>query len=233
MTAGRGGARSRAAAVGAVVAALLATLLAGCAPARGDAPSPRTAANAAERRAVELTTHAFEAETGDARIPWVQLWTSAQFPSEMQHCVGDQSLSQLSVHLDLPEQSLSYSIVGSGSWPDEAAAARIIARCAAATPLDDRVLRLEPRDWDALYSYELTTLRPCLLARGYPVTRVPSRAAFERRLSAQHPWSPYDTVTVPTRFAWYALSDACPALPAALDPAALDPTTWAAKPAWP
>jgi hypothetical protein len=149
----------------------------------------------------------------------VQLWTSAQFPLAMQHCVGEQSLGQLSVQLGLPELSLSYSIVGSGSWPDEAAAARIVARCAAATPLDDRVLRLEREDWDALYSYELTTLRPCLLARGFPVTRMPSRADFEHRLVTQHPWSPYDTVTVPTRFVWYALSDACPPLPPTLESA--------------
>jgi hypothetical protein len=210
---GRGGARNHATVIGAVLLSMLLAVLTGCATAPALGPAPRTAPNGAERHAVERTTQAFEAETGDARIPWVQLWTSAQFQPEMQHCVGDQSLGQLSVHLGLPELSLSYSIVGSGSWPDEAEAARIVARCAAATPLDDRVLRLERDDWDALYSYELTSLRPCLLARGYAVTRVPSRADFETRLRAQHPWSPYDTVTVPTRFAWYALSDACPALP--------------------
>lgn len=201
-----------------VVAAVLLGLLAGCATAPGLGPARRIP-NAAELAAVQRTTQAFAAETGDARLPWVQLWTSAQFPLAMQRCVGDQSLGQLSVQLGLPELSLSYSVVGSGSWPDEAAAARIVARCAAATPLDDRVLRLERGDWDALYSYELTTLRPCLLARGFPVTRMPSRADFEHRISTQHPWSPYDTVTVPTRFAWYALSDACPSLPPALDSA--------------
>jgi hypothetical protein len=45
---------------------------------------------------------------------------------------------------------------------------------------------------------------------------MPSRVDFEQRLRDRHPWSPYDTVSVSTRFAWYALSDACPALPASL-----------------
>ena len=211
----RAGARSCAA----LGAAVLLVVLAGCATAHGLGPARRTAPNAAERAAVERTTQAFAAETGDARLPWVQLWTSAQFPPAMQRCVGDQSLGQLSVQIGLPQLSLSYSIVGSGSWPDEAEVARIVARCAAAIPLDDRVLRIERGDWDALYSYELTTLRPCLLARGYPVTRMPSRADFEQRLRAQHPWSPYDTVTVPTRFAWYALSDDCPPLSPTLESA--------------
>lgn len=197
------------------IAALL-MLIAGCAALPGPTTDPRTMPNAAERLAVERTTKAFEAETGDARIPWVQLWTSAQFPAAVQHCVGVQSYGQLSVQIGLPELSMSYSIVGSGSWPDEAESARIVGRCAAATPLDDRVLRLDPGDWDALYSYDLTTLRPCLIARGFPVGRTPSRTDFERRLRAQHPWSPYDAVMVPTRFAWYDISDACPPLPAAL-----------------
>ncbi len=203
----------------AAMGAVLLMLLVGCAQAEEAGPPARTSPNAAERAAVERTTRAFEAETGDARLPWVQLWTSAEFPRAMQRCVGRESLGQLSVRLGLPELSLSYSIVGSGSWPDEAEAARIVARCAAATPLDDRVLRLERNHWDALYSYELTILRPCLVARGYRVGRVPARADFERRLSSQHPWSPYDQVTVPTRFAWYALTDACPPLPTALDSA--------------
>jgi hypothetical protein len=195
----------------ALSAALLLVLVTGCATTA--APPQRTTANAVERTAVERTTQELSAETGDARLPWVQLWTSAQFPVALQHCVGIESHGQLSARVDLPDFSLSYGIVGSGSWPDEAESARIIARCAAATPLDDRVLHLAPAGWDALYSYELTTLRPCLLARGFHVSRMPSRAEFERRLRDRHPWSPYDTVSVPTRFAWYAVSDACPALP--------------------
>lgn len=198
------------------VGALLLAAVAGCAAAPGPPTSPRTLPNLVERTAVERTTTAFAVETGDARLPWVQLWTSAQFPAAVQRCVGEQSHGQLSVQIGLPELSMSYHIVGSGSWPDEAESARIVARCAAATPIDDRVLRLAPRDWHALYSYELTTLRPCLLARGYPVTRMPSRAEFERRLQEGHPWSPYDTVTVPNRFVWYRVSDDCPPLPPVL-----------------
>ena len=200
----------------ALSAAVLLLLAAGCAPTPAPAPPQRTTANAVERTAVQRTTQELSAETGDARLPWVQLWTSAQFPSALQRCVGVESHGQLSARVSLPEFTLSYGIVGSGSWPDEAEAARIVARCAAATPLDDRVLHLARADWDALYSYELTTLRPCLLARGFHVSAMPTRADFERRLRDRRPWSPYDTVSVPTRFAWYAVSDACPALPEAL-----------------
>jgi len=199
-----------------MLGAALMLALAGCATVPGPRPAQRTTANSVERAAVQRTTQELSAETGDTRLPWVQLWTSAQFPAALQRCVGVESHGQLSARVDLPDFTLSYGIVGSGSWPDEAESARIIARCAAATPLDDRVLRVVPTGWDALYSYELTTLRPCLLARGFPVSRMPTRADFEQRLRDRHPWSPYDTVSVPTRFAWYAVSDACPAFPAAL-----------------
>ncbi len=194
--------------------------LAGCAVASAPVPAPRSTPNAVERAAVQRTTQAFVAETGDARLPWVQLWTSAQFPAQMQNCAATQSHGQLALTIGRPALGIpTYRIVGSGSEPDEAEAARIIERCAAATPLDDRVLRLPGGDGDALYSYELTTLRPCLLAHGYSASRMPARADFERRLQAQAPWSPYDTVIVPTRSTWYALSDACPPLPAALNAA--------------
>ena len=201
-------------------AAMALALLAGCAAASTPSPLPRTTPNAVERAAVQRTTKAFLAETGDTRLPWIQLWTSAQFPTAMQNCAASQSHGQLALTIGRPALGIpSYQIVGSGSEPDEAEAARIIERCAAATPLDDRVLRLFHDDWDALYSYELTTLRPCLLAHGYSVRSMPARADFEELLRAQLPWSPYDTVTVPTRSAWYKLSDACPALPAALNSA--------------
>ena len=201
-------------------AAVALALLAGCAAASTPAPVPRTTPNAVERAAVQRTSQAFVAETGDARLPWIQLWTIAQFPTAMQNCAATQSHGQLALTIGRPALGIpTYRIVGSGSEPDEAEAARIIERCAGATPLDDRVLRLPPWVGDALYSYELTTLRPCLLAHGHSVSRMPARIDFERRLRAQTPWSPYDTVIVPTRSAWYALSDACPALPAALNSA--------------
>jgi hypothetical protein len=196
--------------------ALLA-LLAGCVAAPAADPAPRTTPNAAELAAVRRTTEAFIAETGDARLNWVQLWTTAQFPAQMQNCAASESHGQLTVTIGRPVLRIpTYQIAGSGSEPNEAEAARIIERCAGATPLDDRVLRLPPDDGNALYSYYLTTLRPCLLAHGYSVSAMPSRAVFAEALRAQQPWSPYDIVTVPTRSAWYALSDACPALPAAL-----------------
>ena len=195
-------------------------VLAGCSAASDPDPAPRETPNAVERAAVQRTTQAFLAETGDTRLDWVQLWTPAQFPIQMQNCAASESHGQLSVTIGNPALGIpSYRIVGSGSEPDEAEAARIIERCAGATPIDDRVLRLGEREWDALYSYELTTLRPCLLARGYPVRRMPSRVDFEDQLRAQHPSSPYDTVMVPNRATWYALSDACPPLSAALNSA--------------
>lgn len=206
--------RARGAVLG--LALLAVAVLTGCVPAPH--PPSRTAPNAVEQAAVSRTTHAFLAETGDTRLPWVQLWTVAQFPTQMQNCAADESHGQLSLTFGLPGLSLpSYRIVGSGSEPNEAEAARIIERCAGATPLDDRVLRLPPDRWNALYSYELTTLRPCLLAHGYSVTSMPGRTDFESRLRTEQPSSPYDTIVVPTRSAWYALSDACPPLSAALN----------------
>jgi len=203
---------------GAVAIASVLALLAGCAAPTRPEPTPRTTPDSVERAAVQRTTQAFAAETGDARLPWVQLWTVAQFPTQMQLCVGEQSHGQLAVTFGRPPlTAVSYHIVGSGSEPDEAESARIIARCAGATPLDDRVLRLLDRYWNQLYSYELTVVRPCLLAHGYPVQRPPTRDTFARLLRAQTPWSPYDTVKVPTRFAWYALADACPPLSPALN----------------
>jgi hypothetical protein len=208
----RWGARGAAA----VLALTAVVLLAGCAP-PPHAPF-RTAPNKVEEAAVFRTTQAFLAETGDTRLNWVQLWTVAQFATQMQNCAADESHGQLSLTFGLPGLSIpSYRIVGSGSEPDEAEAARIIERCAGATPLDDRVLRLPPDRWDALYSYELTTLRPCLLAHGYPVRSMPSRTDFESRLRTEQPSSPYDTVVVQSRAAWYALSDACPAMTATLN----------------
>jgi hypothetical protein len=45
------------------------------------------------------------------------------------------------------------------------------------------------------------------------VPRMPSRARFETLLQAGAPWNAYDLVVVTNRRAWYALADACPALP--------------------
>ena len=197
------------------IAVVLASLVGCAAPA--SAPAQRTTPDAVELAAVQRTSAAFYAETSDARLPWIQLWTSAQFPGQLQDCAAEESHGQLAVDAQLPlPGGVRYRIIGSGSEPNEAEAARIISRCAAATPLDDRVLRVPDDEWDALYSYELTTLRPCLLAHGFPVGSMPSRATFKDRLRSQQPWSPYDRVRVPTRLAWYRIADACPALPASI-----------------
>ncbi len=195
-------------------AAVVLAALAGCAAV--PAASPRTRPDAVELAAVLRTTTAFRA-AADPRLPWIQLWTSNQFPTQLKNCVAEQSHGQLGVDVQLPLlRSLSYGIIGSGSEPNEAQAALIIEHCAAATPLDDRVLRASRNDWQALYSYDLTILKPCLVAHGFPVGSVPARHDFESLLQAQHPWSPYDAVTVQSRSAWYRISDACPALPATI-----------------
>jgi hypothetical protein len=190
----------------------LALVLVGCAST--SVPPARTRPNAVELAAVDRTATAFNAAV-DPSLPWVQLWTSNQFPTQLKKCVGEQSLGQLGVDVQLPLlRRLSYGIIGSGSQPNEAEASRIIERCAAATPLDDRVLRVPENEWQALYSYDLTTLKPCLVEHGFAVGSVPDRREFEGLLRAQHPWSPYDAVTVRSRAAWYRIADACPALPA-------------------
>ena len=92
----------------------------------------------------------------------------------------------------------------------------VIDRCIASTPIDTRVSHLAISSWAALYSYDATTLRRCLIARGQSVDRVPDRTLFESLLRAGVPWSPYDHVVVTTRGEWYRLADTCPALPAEL-----------------
>ena len=88
--------------------------------------------------------------------------------------------------------------------------------CVASTPIDTRRLLLPRRDGGALYSYDLTVLRRCLIEHGQTVPPVPDRVDYEATLRAGSPWSPYDRVRVTTRAVWYALSDACPALPSSI-----------------
>jgi hypothetical protein len=210
---------------GALVAAVVVlAALAGCTPVT--AGPPRARPDAVELAAVQRMTTAFNARRAAPLLPWVQLWTSNQFPTELKNCVAEQSHGQLGVDVQLPLlRGLTYGIIGSGSEPNEAEASLIIERCAVATPLDDRVLSVPQKHWQALYSYDLTTLKPCLVAHGFPVGSVPARHDFESLLNAQHPWSPYDAVTVTSRSAWYRISDACPALPATIEvtPPALEP----------
>jgi hypothetical protein len=91
--------------------------------------------------------------------------------------------------------------------------------CYAAHPVDTRVYAMSAPQRAELYGYYLTFLDRCLVARGFRVGRIPERAAFLTAINDGRPWSPYDGVTVETRGDWYALSDACPPVPADIDEA--------------
>lgn len=196
----------------AAAAAVLAVIATGC---TASTAPPRTVPNQVERDAVQSAVGYRGVGTVDADIPWVQLWTIAQYPAELKNCAADASHGQLEVNAGpLLGNQIEYHIVGSGSQPNEVEAGRIIAACRAQTPVDDRMLRLPAGSARELYGYDLTVLRPCLISHGYEVDRPPSRERFERLIRAQTPWSPYDLVVTTSRSAWYALSDACPALPA-------------------
>jgi len=99
---------------------------------------------------------------------------------------------------------------------DSSTAQRLIDGCVAEFPVDFRLFSVPPRDREALYAYDLTVLRRCLLSHGQPVGRMPTRARFESLLRGNTPWNAYEQVRVTTRAEWYALVDACPALPPAI-----------------
>ena len=89
--------------------------------------------------------------------------------------------------------------------------------CYAAHPVDTRVYAMSEAQRVELYGYYLTFLDRCLTAQGLRVARIPERAPFLSGINDGTPWSPYDSVTVETRSEWYALSDACPPVPAPID----------------
>lgn len=97
----------------------------------------------------------------------------------------------------------------------------VVDDCYAAHPVDTRVFAMNEPQRVELYGYYLTFLDRCLASRGYHVDRIPSRAAFLSAVNDGSPWSSYDAVTVGTRAEWYALSDACPPVPSAIDNALL------------
>jgi hypothetical protein len=103
---------------------------------------------------------------------------------------------------------------------------RLVDSCIAVYPIDRRLWLVPEEDRSTLYSYDLTVLRRCLLAHGQRVPRMPSRVRFENLMRASAPWNGYDLVVVKNRAAWYALSDACPALPPGI---AADVTTVSAS----
>ena len=108
------------------------------------------------------------------------------------------------------------SINDFSDFDDVRAIQRLVDSCIAAYPVDFRLGALPARDRSALYSYDLTVLRRCLIVHGQQVPRMPSRVRFENLLRASAPWNAYDLVVVKDRAAWYALADACPAFPPAI-----------------
>lgn len=197
------------AAVAVVVTALMG--LAGC---TATVAPTRTTPNQVERDAVQAAVGVRSTGTINIDIPWRQLWTIEQFPKQLKNCAAEASHGQLEVNAGAHlRDRLEYHIVGSGSEPNEVEAGRIIDACRAQLPVDVRILKLPSSDVPALYSYDLTVLRSCLISHGYEVSQPPSRTIFEEMLRNQTPWSPYDTVIAATRASWYAVSDACPAFP--------------------
>ena len=208
----------------AVVAVLLA-LASGCSA----APPVRTAPDRVERAALtEARQWALRDGIPIAADVWTQLWTPTQAGGAITSCVKHGSNGVVSFEagpLALESGGLSFGVglSGGGSalndfsdFDDVRAIQRLVDSCIAAYPVDFRLGRLPAGDRDALYSYDLTVLRRCLIAHGQQVPRMPSRVRFENLLRASAPWNAYDLVVVKNRTAWYALADACPALPPAI-----------------
>lgn len=153
---------------------------------------------------------------------WTQLWTPTQAGSKIKNCVYQGSGGVLEFEaapLARQAEGMSYGVFALGAlgdFTDQRAVGRLLDSCVAAYPIDRRLWLVPEQDRAALYSYDLTVLRRCLLAHGQRVPTLPSRTRFENLLRASAPWNAYDLVVVENRAAWYALSDACPALPPAI-----------------
>lgn len=212
----------------ATIAVLLAGLLAVASACSSPAQHvPRTSPDAVERAALaDARGRAVRDGVPIAADVWVQLWTPTQAASQIQHCVYEGSGGVLDFEaapLAQQAEGMSYGVSGQvgrvsalsalGDFTDQRAVGRLVDSCLAAYPIDRRLWSVPERDRAALYSYDLTVLRRCLLAHGQSVPKLPSRTRFENLLRASAPWNAYDLVTVESRAAWYALSDACPALP--------------------
>ena len=204
------------------VAAVLLALASGCVA----APPPRTTPNRVEQAALaEARGWALRDGIPIAADVWTQLWTPTQAGAVIKTCVnhGSNGVVEFSAEpLALETDGLSYGIglSGDGSsindfsdFDDVRAIQRLVDGCIAVYPVDFRLGSLPARDRGALYSYDLTVLRRCLIAHGQRVPKMPSRVRFENLLRASAPWNAYDLVVVKNRTAWYALADACPALP--------------------
>ena len=187
---------------------------------------PRTTPNRVEQSALaEARQYALRDGIPIAADVWTQLWTPTQAGAVIKTCVnhGSNGVVEFTAEpLALESDGLSYRIglSGDGSsindfsdFDDVRAIQRLVDGCIAAYPVDYRLAQLPARDRGALYSYDLTVLRRCLIAHGQRVPVLPDRVHFENLLRASAPWNAYDLVVVKDRAAWYALADACPALP--------------------
>jgi hypothetical protein len=224
---------------------LLALAVSAC----SSSPAPRTAPDQVERAAVTAAQGRSLVEGSPIAEPWTQLWTPTQAGTEIASCVKRGS-DGLIVFRPSPlagnSQGLSYSVemipkdttVGGGVGPpffDGSTAERLVGSCIARYPVDFRLFSVPEKDRAALYAYDLTVLRRCLLAHGQLVPAMPDRERFENMLRASAPWNAYEQVKVPSRAEWYALVDACPALPPPIAREVADitapPTTpWATSP---
>jgi len=215
-------------AVAAAVAAgmLLVALAAGCTATPAPPPRPRTAPNAVERAALaEAQSRAKRDGIPIAPDVWTQLWTPTQGASQIKGCVYRGSggvidfdagpfarqASGMSYAVNLTKDVSAFAALG--EFGSLQAIGRLVESCIAAYPIDHRLWLVPAKDRGALYSYDLTVLRRCLTAHGQTVAQLPSRARFEGLMQADTPWNAYDQVVVRTRAAWYALTDACPAIP--------------------
>jgi hypothetical protein len=203
---------------------LLALSLGAC----SSSPPPRSRPDRVERAAVVTAQTAALADgLTIADDVWIQLWTPTQAGRQIEACVdrgSDGLLVFRAAPLAANSGGLSYSVsmvpkdasVDGGVGPpffDGQTAQRLVDGCIAEYPIDFRLFSVPESDRGALYAYDLTVLRRCLLAHGQAVAQLPSRARFENMLRASAPWNAYEQVRVKTRAEWYALSDACPAFP--------------------
>lgn len=212
--------RMRGLAIPAAAVVLLALVSACSSP---PSPSPRTTPNHVERAALAQAQQSAQ-QDGVPIAPdvWTQLWTPTQAGRVIEACVNRGSNGDVTFTADPISQSpgqFTYGFSGSNGdsgFNDPLATLGLVESCVAAYPVDFRLALLPTHDSAALYSYDLTVLRRCLAAHGQRVPRLPSRARFENLMRASAAWNAYDLVVVKNRAAWYALSDACPALPPAI-----------------
>lgn len=208
-------------------------------------PSRRTTPDQVERAAVA----AAQLPATYDRVPvddggWVQLWTPTQAGIRIAKCVdrGSEGLVEFTPGpLALNTSGLTYTVgltdttssadsrVGPPSF-DGATVQRLVDRCIADHPADFRLFAVPARDRAALYAYDATLLRRCLMSHGQQVPRLPTRERFERLIRASAPWNADELVVVKDRAAWYALADACPLLPTSIAGDVASATTSATTP---